>query len=95
MAELAAYKKIHAPMLSVIASGLLLIASGLSILFNYQLLLVTSVLAAFLFISAVTIHNFWVEKDAMSKQVQMAHFLKNIAFLALILMINRIADWSW
>lgn len=73
----AEYKGVPQPQISVYVSGLLLLASGLSILLGVYPV-VGGVLAALLtLVFAVMIHDFWtVEGD--DRVNEMNHFLKNI-----------------
>lgn len=85
--DYATFKKLPMPAFGVYASGLVLILGGLGILFQMNLMVSYSTLAAFLVIAAVTIHNFWTEKDAQAKMTSMIMFQKNIAIAAALVML--------
>lgn len=95
MTQYAAAKRVPAAGLMVILTGLMLLAGGASILFGYQITAGAIVLALFLVPTAFIMHNFWAEEDPMARANQMAHFLKNIALAAAVLMLPAISDWSW
>ena len=75
---------------AVAVSGLLLLAGGLSILFNVYPRWGGALLALFLIPTAILVHNFWAETDPMMAQNQMAHFLKNISMAGAALMITAL-----
>ncbi|BDG62388.1 DoxX family protein [Caldinitratiruptor microaerophilus] len=95
MTQYAAYKKVPAAGFMVILTGVMLLAGGASILFGYSVTAGAVILAVFLVPTAFLMHNFWAEEDTMSRMNQMAHFLKNIALAAAVLLLPAIADWSW
>ncbi len=77
MAEYAAYKGLPAPRVSVLASGALLIGGGLSIVLGVMPAVGAGLLAIFLVVSAVTMHDFWAVDDEQ-RQDEFTHFLKNV-----------------
>lgn len=87
MIDYAAFKKILAPAAGVYVSGIILVLGGVGILFQMDLVWAYSALAAFLVIAAVTVHNFWTEKDAQAKMTSMIMFQKNIAIAAALVML--------
>ncbi|MDI3257042.1 MAG: DoxX family membrane protein [Kyrpidia sp.] len=95
MKQYAAYKRIPAAGFSVAVTGLLLLASGLSILTGYWVQIGLILLAVFLVAAAVMVHNFWTLEDPQAKATDMAHFTKNIALAAAACMMLAIPDWSW
>jgi putative oxidoreductase len=95
MKQYASFKHAPAPGLSVIVSGLMLVAGGLSILTNYYLEWGIGLLVVFLVAAAFFMHNFWTVKDATAKSGEKAHFLKNLALAAATLMLLSITNWTW
>lgn len=79
MAGYVASKKIPAAKLCVIASGALILAGGLMVLLGVWADLGALFLVAFLILAAFLMHNFWVETDPQSKQMEMVQFNKDIA----------------
>jgi len=95
MTQYAAFKKIPAPSLMVVSTGLMLAAGGASILLGYLIPWGVAVLAVFLVPAALLMHNFWTEEEPMARSNQMAHFLKNIALTAAVLMLLAVPSWRW
>lgn len=83
-------KGVPAPALAVGFSGVLLILGGLSLLLGYQPLIGEGMLALFLIGVTPMMHDFWKAKDAQSRMNEQVHFMKNVALLALILMLVAI-----
>jgi uncharacterized membrane protein YphA (DoxX/SURF4 family) len=73
------YKKIPAPKLGVIVTGLFILLGGLSVLFGLWVDLGSVLLIIFLLSAAFFMHNYWTETDEMAKQTQQAMFSKNLA----------------
>lgn len=96
MAEYAAYKGLPAPKLSVIASGALLVGAGLGVVTGIAPVLAGAGLAAFLLVSAVTMHDFWAFSGE-EQQTEMTQFLKNVALAggALALAAVGTAEWPY
>ncbi|CAM3059449.1 DoxX family protein [Skermania piniformis] len=65
--------------LAVPASGLLLLAGGLSVLLGIWADLGSLLLIAFLLPTTFLMHKFWTETDAQAKQAEMVSFNKNIS----------------
>ena len=89
MTGYAQYKKVPAAKLSVIVTGLLLLAGGLSVLLGVWVDLGSLLLIVFLIPTALLMHNFWTIEDAQAKAGDAAQFFKNIALAgaALILFV--------
>lgn len=77
--DYAAMKGVPAPAVSVRLGGLLAVAGGLSVLLWYRVDVGAVMLLLFLLAAAFKIHDFWTLDDAMEKQNQMAHFMKNMS----------------
>lgn len=93
--QYASYKKVPAPGLSVVVTGLILLAGGLSILTAYWIEWGLYLLVLFLVLSAFMMHNFWKETDQNARVGEMNQFLKNIALAAATLMLLSITNWTW
>lgn len=87
MAGYAKSKHIPAPTLAVALSGLMLLAGGLSILFNAWMVTGILILEAFLLIATFTMHQFWTVKDPMARMSETIGFSKNLALIGALLMI--------
>ncbi|MFC7166986.1 DoxX family protein [Halospeciosus flavus] len=94
MAGYAEYKGLPAPKLSVLASGALLVLGGLGIIVGIFPVVAAIALAAFLVISAVTMHDFWAVPDE-DQQTEMTQFLKNISLAGGALIIGAVASGGW
>jgi len=79
MAGYAAYKKVPAPKLANLLSGVLMILGGLSVILGVYADLGALVLPALLVIMALKMHDFWAQTDAQAKQTETIAFFKNIS----------------
>jgi len=86
-AEYARFKKIPAPKLAVIVTGLMLVVGGLGFVLWQFMYLAAFLLFVFLIITAITMHNFWSETDPQQKAMQKIQFLKNVALAVSIILI--------
>ena len=68
MAGYAGFKKVPAAKLSVLISGVLLAAGGLSVILGVYADLGALVLAVLLILMALKMHDFWAQTDAQAKQ---------------------------
>lgn len=87
MAEYAGYKGVPVPELSVVASGVLLLAGGLSVLLGVWADLGSLLLVVFLVPAALLMHAFWKESDPPVKQQEMINFNKDIGLAGAALML--------
>ena len=78
MAGYAAYKKVPAPKLANLLSGVLMLLGGLSIILGVYADLGALVLAIVLVAMAVKMHDFW-NAQGEAKQPEMIGFMKNIS----------------
>ena len=97
LAQYSAYKKVPAPKLATAGSGLLMLLGGLSILLGVLPVIGAWLIIIFLVPTAVMMHDYWNEKDAMARSNQQVHFLKNITLAGAALIISTIpaipANW--
>jgi uncharacterized membrane protein YphA (DoxX/SURF4 family) len=87
MTGYAQFKKVPAPKLAVIVSGLMLIIGGLYIVFGVYADLGALLLAIFLVPTAFMMHNFWTIQDPQAKQGEMINFFKNLSLAGAALII--------
>lgn len=73
----AEYKGLPAPQAAVYLSGVVLLATGLSILLGVYPLIGSLVAMAFVLVTAVLIHNFWTV-EGEDRVNELNHFLKNV-----------------
>ena len=79
MTGYATFKKVPAPKVANLVSGLLLVASGLSIILGIYADLGALVVAILLIAMALKMHDFWAQADAQAKQTETINFFKNIS----------------
>lgn len=79
MSDYAASKNVPLPTFSVILSGLMLLAGGLSILLGYRIDVGALLLILFLFPAAFMMHNYWTIEDPEARQNEQIHFFKDMA----------------
>lgn len=87
MTGYASSRKLPAPKLGVLVSGLVMLVGGLGVLFQYELAWAYGLLAAFLVLAAFLMHNFWVDQDPNMKMANMVNFQKNLALAAALAML--------
>ncbi|QKY18113.1 DoxX family membrane protein [Halorubrum sp. CBA1229] len=95
MAGYAEFKGLPAPRFSVIASGLLLVLGGLGVVLGAFPVLAAGALAAFLLVSAVTMHDFWSVDDPEEKQNEMTSFLKNVYGAGAAVALLAVGGTAW
>ena len=94
----ATYKKVPAPKLAVVVSGLMILVGGLYIAFGVYADLGALLIAIFLIPTALIIHAFWKESDPAARQSAKTAFLKDIsmagAALILFVLVGSGADFG-
>jgi uncharacterized membrane protein YphA (DoxX/SURF4 family) len=79
LAQYSASKRVPAPKLMVVVTGLMLLVGGLSILLGLWVKVGAALLAIFLIPTAFIMHNFWTVADPMTRANDQAGFFKDIA----------------
>ncbi|MDQ7039960.1 MAG: DoxX family protein [Rhodothermus sp.] len=92
MASYAATKKVPAPKLAVIVTGLMLLAGGLSVLTGLYVQLGLWLLVIFLVVVTPWMHNFWTVQDSMQRMGEQVNFFKNVGLLGATLLLLYL--WS-
>lgn len=100
MAGYAKFKKVPAAKLSVLVSGVLLAAGGVSIILGVYADLGALIIAILMIVMALKMHDFWTQTDAQAKQTEMISFSKNISMAGGALFIFAItataeSDYGW
>ncbi|WP_050032375.1 DoxX family membrane protein [Halorubrum halophilum] len=95
MTGYAGFKGLPAPRFSVVASGLVLVLGGLGVAAGAFPVLAAGALAAFLLVSAVTMHDFWSVDDPEEKQSEMTSFLKNVYGAGAALALLAVGGTAW
>lgn len=86
-------KKVPMPEAAVAGSGVLLIASGVSVILGLKPKLGAAGVVAFLAGVSPAMHDFWTVQDPGQKQNDMIHFMKNMALLGAALTLMGVEDW--
>jgi uncharacterized membrane protein YphA (DoxX/SURF4 family) len=81
MAGYAKSKGVPSAEVAVPATGLLLIAGGLSLLTGYKPKLGAALITTFLTGVSPSMHAFWSEQDPEKRQTEMINFMKNVALI--------------
>ena len=96
MAPYAAAKRIPAPRLSVLGSGVVLVLGGLSVLLGVRPTWGVLLLTVFLVPTSFLMHNYWTITDPAARQHDAVSFKKNIALLGAAWMLLFIPQpWPW
>ena len=94
MAGYADAKGIPAARLSVLGSGLLLVASGIGIVVGAFPLLAALGLVVFFLVATPTMHDFW-RVEGEQRQQELTHALKNAALLGGALAFIALSSQTW
>ncbi|UCC81553.1 MAG: DoxX family protein [Gemmatimonadota bacterium] len=78
-AQYADSKKVPAAKATVVVTGIMLLAGGLSVILGLYMEVGIWLLIFFLLAAAFTMHDFWTEPDPTQKMVQQAMFMKNLS----------------
>jgi putative oxidoreductase len=81
--------------IAVPLSGALALLGGLSILLGYRARIGAWLIVLFLIGVTPTMHKFWGIPDPMMQQMQMVHFMKNVALLGAALLITQFGAGPW
>lgn len=74
-------KKVPMVPVALGAAAALEIGAGASLLLGYRHRAAAGLLAAFLVPTSLLMHDFWNEKEAQGRQMQVVNFLKNLAIV--------------
>ncbi|HEX6351557.1 DoxX family membrane protein [Actinophytocola sp.] len=87
MTGYASSKGVPQAKIAVLGSGVLILVGGLLVLLGLWMDLGALLLVVFLVPTAVLMHPFWKETDAMAKQTEMIQFQKDIALAGAALLL--------
>ena len=87
MTGYAQFKKVPAPKLSVIVTGLMLVIGGLYVALGVYADLGAALLAVFLVLAAFKMHDFWTVQDPQTKQNETIAFFKDLSLAGAALII--------
>jgi len=94
MAGYAQHKGLPAPKVGVLASGVVLVLGGLSVVAGVFPVLGSLVVAVFLVVAALIFHYFWAVPEDQ-QQTEMTQFLKNVALAGGALVIAAFGTRNW
>ena len=86
MGAYAASMGVPAPQFMTFLTGLMILAGGLSVLFDFDVFLGALLIVLFLIPTAFMMHAFWKVSDPMMKQFQQVQFMKNLSLAGAALM---------
>jgi putative oxidoreductase len=96
LVDYARSKNVPTPDLAVSASGLLILAGGLSILTGMQPKIGAALITTFLLGVSPQMHAFWKEQDSQQRMHEMVNFTKNMALVgASLLAAGHPEPWPW
>jgi uncharacterized membrane protein YphA (DoxX/SURF4 family) len=96
LVDYARSKGVPAPDLAVSASGLLILAGGVSILTGIQPKIGAALISTFLLGVSPQMHAFWNEDNAQQRMNEMVNFTKNMALIGgALLAAGRPEPWPW
>jgi putative oxidoreductase len=94
LTQYAQARGVPAPAAAVVVTGLMHLAAGLSLLLGYQVKVGAALAIIFLVLAAFLVHHFWSD-EGMEKMAQLAHFTKNLALAAALLLASLVAPETW
>ncbi|WP_338729379.1 DoxX family protein [Haladaptatus sp. DJG-WS-42] len=94
MSGYAELKGVPAPTLSVVASGVMLVFGGLSLILGFYPVIGAGALATFLIVATPKMHDFWNAPEDQ-QQSEMTAFLKNVGLLGGVLIVLALGGTTW
>ncbi|WP_332899598.1 DoxX family protein [Haladaptatus sp. CMSO5] len=94
MSGYAEMKGVPAPTFSVVASGVMLVFGGLSLILGVYPVVGAGALAVFLVVATPKMHDFWNAPEDQ-QQSEMTAFLKNVGLLGGVLVLLALGGASW
>jgi putative oxidoreductase len=95
MSGYAKSKNVPFARLAVIATGVMLVVGGASVLFGILPIVGLTVLILFLLSTLVTMHDFWNLEDPQKRAADQVNFLKNVALIgASLALMYGASDWA-
>jgi putative oxidoreductase len=85
------YKKVPAPAVAVVGSGILLLIGGLSMLLGVWPYIGLTAIALFLIGVTFKMHDFWKETDPTARMNSNINFWKNVTLFGAVLMMFAIS----
>ena len=88
----AAYKKVPAPRLMVLFTGVAMVIGGLAVIFGFWMDAAALGIAIFVIASGLFMHRFWEEDDVQTRQIEMAQFMKNVSIAGAALILVAVSE---
>lgn len=96
MTEYARSKGVPAPEAAVVASGLMIIAGGASVVLGLRPKLGAGLITGFLLGVSPQMHAFWKEEEPQQRMQEMVNFTKNMALVGASLFAAALPEpWRW
>jgi uncharacterized membrane protein YphA (DoxX/SURF4 family) len=95
MAAYAQSKGVPGAKAVTIVSGLMIVVGGVFIMLGWHRFIGAGLIVLFLLPTAFVMHAFWKESDPAMMQIEMSHFMKDLALLGAALFFAFYAAWSW
>jgi uncharacterized membrane protein YphA (DoxX/SURF4 family) len=86
-------KNMPNPEMAVVASGVMLLAGGTSVILGLKPKLGMLPVIGFLAVASPSVHDFWHEQDPQSRQLQLAHFTKNMGLIGALVALMAVEEW--
>ena len=83
-------KGVSMPKESVMVTGLMMLLGGLGVLLGVWVNVAVVLLAIFLVVTTLKMHQYWKVQDPMQKMIEMVNFEKNLGLLGAVLMLLAI-----
>lgn len=87
----ASSKKVPAPKIAVMLSGIMMVLGGLGIVFEFNTKLALFLNILFIIPTTIMMHQFWKIEDPMQRMNDKINFSKNLAILGALLMLFALA----
>ncbi|MCC6060124.1 MAG: DoxX family protein [Desulfurococcaceae archaeon] len=80
--------------LSVAVTGLMMLLGGLTIILGVYTYIGMALIILFLLSAMIFVHRFWEMSDPMARMMEMVLFMRNAAYIGVLLMLYTLGD-TW
>lgn len=92
----ASTKGVKRPKFAVLFSGLLIVLGGLGVILGFYADIALILIAVFLFVVTLKMHNYWKITDANAAFAEKLHFQKNVAMFGAALALYALSGgWAY
>ena len=88
-------KDVMMPREAVLLTGLMMVLGGAGILLGVYVQYAIALLAVFLLVVTLKMHQFWTIKDPMARMGEEVNFKKNLALLGALLLLLSVPESVW